>query len=78
MHPLQPSLENLSNEELHKKYGDLMMRISKSYQWGRPDMVAQLQMLAEGYQQEINRRNDKALEEMQKHSKQFKNIIDIQ
>jgi hypothetical protein len=78
MHPLQPNLVELSNEDLHKKYGDLMMRMTKSYQWGRPDMVAQLQLLAHGYKEEIDRRNEKALEEMQKHSKQFKNIIDIQ
>jgi len=78
MHPLQPSLSELTDDELHKKYGDLMARMSKAYQWGRADMVAQLNMLSEGYKSEIDRRNALALEEMQKHSKQFKNIIDIQ
>lgn len=78
MHPLQPDLTSLSNDELHKNHGDLINRITKSYQWGRPDMVAQLQLLAYGYKEEIAKRNEKSLEEMQKHSKQFKNIIDIQ
>jgi len=34
--------------------------------------------MMQGYQEEISLRNQKALEEMEKNSKQFKNIIDIQ
>jgi hypothetical protein len=78
MHPLQPSLTELSNDDLHKQYGDLISRMTKAYQWGRPDMVQQLQLLQVGYQEEISRRNAKALADMEKNSKQFKNIIDIQ
>jgi hypothetical protein len=35
-------------------------------------------MLLNGYQDELSIRNRKALESMEKQSKQFKNIIDIQ
>jgi hypothetical protein len=44
---------------------------------GSGDMVYQLQMLLEDYQNELNLRNQKALADMEKNSKQFKNIIDI-
>jgi hypothetical protein len=41
-------------------------------------MVGQLQLLMQDYQEEMSNRNRKALEEMEKNSKNFKNIIDIQ
>jgi adenylate kinase len=78
MHPLAPDLSKVSMDELTKKYGDLMKRITLAYRWGNADMVAQIQMLMQDYQTEIQLRNAKALEEMEKNSKQFKNIIDIQ
>ena len=78
MHPLAPDLSKLSLEELNGKYADLMQRLSLSHRWGRPDMVAQLQLLMQGYQQEIQSRNQKALEAMEKTSGKFKHIIDIQ
>jgi hypothetical protein len=78
MHPLQPDLSQLSHEELTKKHSDLLGRITQAYRWGNADMVAQLQMLLAGFQEELNVRNRKALEEMEKQSKKFKNIIDIQ
>lgn len=78
MHPLTPDLSKLTLDELNNKYSDLLKRITLAYKWGNPDMVQQLQMLMGDYQAEIQVRNQKALEEMQKQSKQFKNIIDIQ
>ena len=78
MHPLQPDLSQLSHEELTKKHSDLLSRITQAYRWGNADMVAQLQMLLSGFQEELSVRNRKALEEMEKQSKKFKNIIDIQ
>ena len=78
MHPLQPDLSGLTIDELNKKHGDLLNRITQAYRWGNADMVAQLQMLMAGYQEELSIRNRKALEEMEKQSKKFKNIIDIQ
>lgn len=77
-HPLTPDLSKLSTEELNNKYSELLKRMTYAYRQGSPDMVQQLQMLIEDYQGEIQNRNAKALEEMAKHSKQFKNLIDIQ
>ena len=65
-------------EELNQKYGDLLKRVTFAYRIGQADMVAQLQLIMQGYQQEMSLRNQRALEEMEKNSKQFKNIIDIQ
>jgi predicted transcriptional regulator of viral defense system len=77
-HPLTPDLTKLTIDELNAKYGDLLKRVTYAYRIGNPDMVQQLQMLMEDYRLELDTRNRKALEEMEKHSKNFKNIIDIQ
>jgi hypothetical protein len=77
-HPLTPDLSKLSMEELTKKHSELLNRITVAYRWGNADMVGQLQMLMQDYTGEMQERNNKALDEMQKNSKQFKNIIDIQ
>ena len=77
-HPLTPDLTILTTDELTKKYGDLLSRITYAYRIGQADMVAQLQLIMEDYQNEINIRNAKTLAEMEKNSKNFKNIIDIQ
>jgi len=77
MHPLGQDLSGLSLEELHKKYGELLKRVTMAYQWGKPDIVNQLNMLIQDYKEEIDLRNRKQMEEMQKNSKNFKNIIDI-
>jgi hypothetical protein len=78
MHPLTPDLSKLTTEELNNKYGELLKRTTFAYRIGNADMVYQLQMLMGDYQNEIQLRNAKALEDMEKQSKQFKNIIDIQ
>lgn len=77
-HPLAPDLSKLTIEELNQKHGDLLKRVSMAYRWGNADMVAQLQMLLQDYTNEIQVRNAKALEDLEKNSKTFKNIIDIQ
>jgi hypothetical protein len=77
-HPLSPDLTKLTAEELTSKYGELLKRITASYRMGNADMVHQLQLLLQDYQAEMDLRNRKALEEMEKNSKNFKNIIDIQ
>jgi hypothetical protein len=78
MHPLTPNLSTLTTDELHQKHGDLLKRVQMAYRWGNADMIQQLQMLMQDYQSEIEVRNSKALDDMQKNSKNFKNIIDIQ
>lgn len=76
-HPLTPNLTTLSMEELTAKYNDLMSRLTTAYRWGNPAMVGQLQLLLQDYQEELNTRQRKALDELEKSSKNFKNIIDI-
>jgi hypothetical protein len=78
MHPLSPNLSEMPLDELVKKQGDLITRLNSAYRMGRPDIVQQLQMLLGDYQNEIGVRNQRQLDEMQKNSKNFKNIIDIQ
>lgn len=78
MHPLTPDLSKLSAEELNTKHGELLKRIAWAYKMGNSDMVYQLQLLLEDYQRELSDRNRRALEEMEKNSKNFKNLIDIQ
>ena len=77
-HPLSPDLSKLTQEELNNKYGDLLKRITFAYRVGNADMVYQLQMLLEDYRNEISVRHEKTLADMEKNSKNFKNIIDIQ
>jgi hypothetical protein len=77
MHPLAPDLSKLSTEELNNKYGDLLKRITYAMRIGQSEMIEQLQMLLSDYQNELNDRNRRALEDMEKNSKNFKNLIDI-
>lgn len=76
-HPLAPNLSELSNEDLHKKYNDLMNRLNQAYRFGPMDAVGQIQMLLSHYNEEIQTRNRKQMEELEKTSKRFKNIIDV-
>jgi hypothetical protein len=76
-HPLTPDLSKLSLDELTNKYSELTNRIGMAYRWGNASMVGQLQLLLQDYQEEINARNRKQLEEMEKNSKNFNKIIDI-
>jgi hypothetical protein len=77
MHPLGSDLSNLSDDELHKKYGELQKRFGQAYRFGPQSIIPQIQMLMQDYQYEINLRNQKQLEELNKNSKGPKGIIDI-
>jgi hypothetical protein len=77
MHPLVGDLTGLSNEELHSKFGDLYKRMNMAHRMGYTDAVHQLQMIMYNYQQEIDNRNRKAMEELETKTGQFKHIIDI-
>ena len=77
-HPLAPDLSKIKDEELQKKLGDLQKRIMQCYRFGPQNLVPQLQMLLDDYQNEIQTRNAKAMEELQKKTKKdFNGIIDI-
>jgi hypothetical protein len=77
MHPLAPDLSLLTEEELHKKHGELQTRIMFAYRMGHGDMVGQLQLLIGDYEMEIQRRNQKIMDQLQKNNKNFGNIINI-
>jgi hypothetical protein len=76
-HPLAPRLSELSTEELTKKYNELVSKMNQAYRMGPYGIIPQMQMLLEDYQLEMQNRHQKQLEEMEKNSKNFKNIIDI-
>lgn len=81
MHPLAPDLRDLSIEELMTKYNDLSKRFNQAYRSGPHSIIPQIQMMMEHYQAELNERNRRQLEEMNKKAnetgKGFKGIIDI-
>lgn len=80
MHPLSPDLSSLADDDLHKKFNDLQKRLVQASQYGPQSIVPQLQMLISDYQSEIQKRNQKQMQDLLKKSedgKGFKNIIDI-
>jgi hypothetical protein len=77
MHPLVSDLSNLSNEDLHKKYNELMTKMNQAYRSGPISVIPQMQMILENYRHEMDNRNRKTLEEMEAKNDKFKGIIDI-
>lgn len=85
MHPLINDLSKISDEELNKKFSDLSKRFNQAYRFGPQQVIPQLQMLMQDYQEEIKRRQAKAMQEMMEKmdkdkngGKGLRNIIDIQ
>ncbi len=78
MHPLGTDLSSLSDDELHKKYGELQKRFGQAYRFGPQSIIPQIQMLMQDYQYEISIRNQRQLDELSKNTgKGPKGIIDI-
>ena len=77
MHPLVTDLSGLSNEDLHKKYNDLMSKMNQAYRSGPTSIIPQMQMILENYRYEMDNRNRKTLEEMEAKGDKFKGIIEI-
>ena len=77
MHPLAPNLTGLSDDELHKKRAELHNRITFAYRMGQGEIISQIQLLLGDYDMEIQKRNQKMLDDMQKNNKNFKDKIDI-
>jgi len=77
MHPLVSDLSGLSNEDLHKKYNELMSKMNQAYRSGHTCIIPQMQMIIENYRYEMDKRNRKTLEEMEAKNDKFKGIIDI-
>ena len=87
MHPLAPNLRELTDDDLHKKLAELNKRFSQVYRIGPFQVIPQLQMLIEDYNNEVSRRNAQKMQEMQEKfdkaakkedGKGLKGIIDIQ
>ena len=76
-HPLSPNLSSLSLDELQKKISELNQRLNVAYRMGRADIVQQIYLFLEDYNNELQERSRKQLEEMQKKNPNFKDIIDI-
>lgn len=77
MHPMLQDLTSLSNEELHKKYNDLVSKYNQAHRSGPTSIIPQLQMLMSSYQEEMDNRNRKIMSELEEKDNQFKGIIDI-
>ena len=78
MHPLTPDLSTLSDEELAKKVQDLSKRLNQAWSFGNGELLQQVQMMLEDYQQEMNQRQRRMMEELSKKAgRDFDNIIDI-
>jgi len=77
MHPLVPNLTELSNEDLHKKYNELMQKMNQAYRFGPTSIIPQMQMIIENYRYEMDQRNRKTMEEMEAKNDKFKDLIDI-
>jgi len=78
MHPLISDLSNLSTEELHKKYNELLHKFNQAHRFGPVGVIPQMQMILENYRYEMDTRNRKLMEEMEAKNDKFKGIIDIQ
>jgi hypothetical protein len=77
MHPLAPDLSKLTDEEIHNKRSELQNRLMFVYRTNNSDLISQLQMLIYDYDTEIQVRNQKLMDQLQKNSKNFGNIINI-
>jgi hypothetical protein len=77
MHPLSPDLSQMSDADLQKKHSELMTKLNAAYRMNNGSLLHQLQMIMDDYTQEINRRQQKQLEEILKKNDKFDKIIDI-
>lgn len=81
MHPLSPDLSTLTDDEVARKFNELSKRLGQAYRSGPSQIIPQIQMLMQDYQQELGNRQQKLMKEMEEHAekngKGFKGIIDI-
>lgn len=78
MHPLYTEdLTKLSDDELHKKHGDVLRKITQAGRLGYMDAVHQMQLILDHFSQEIQRRNAEKMQKMSENDRNFDNYIDI-
>jgi hypothetical protein len=77
MHPLCPDLTKLNDDQLQEKIVDLQKRFIQASRCGPAAAMSQINMMLEDYQFELQRRQEKMMEDMMKNNKKFTDIIDI-
>lgn len=78
MHPLyNDNLNELSDDALHKKHGELLKRMVQASRLGYVDVVRQIQAIIQHLDQEITRRNYETIKKLDKDNKDFDNYINI-
>ena len=77
MHPLTPDLTQLKDDELQRKCAELSNKLNMAYRFGQVELVGQIQMILDDYNNEMMRRQQKMLEEVMTRDNKFKDIIDI-
>ena len=77
MHPLTPDLSGLTDAELQKKYQEITTKLGAAYKMGNYALVSQIQMIAEDYGFELQRRQQKLMDELMAKDNKFKDIIEI-
>ena len=80
-HPLTPNLSQLDEAELLKKISELQKRMSFAYQTGNSNMMSQVQMMLEDYQEEQRKRDNERWTKMQDANKDkgtdWDDLIDV-
>ncbi len=76
-HPLAPDLSELTESQLHERYNELMSKMNQAYRFGPSSAIPQMQLMQAHFQEEIQKRHIKQLEEIQSKTKDFNKIIDI-
>jgi hypothetical protein len=76
-HPLLNDLSVLTQDELNKKYAEISKKLFQAQRYGNPAVINQLRMILSDYQYELENRNRKVMEEVEKQNKDFNGIIDI-
>jgi hypothetical protein len=71
------NLSELSTEDLHKKYNELVSKMNQAYRFGPVSIIPQMKMVMEDYRTEMDNRNRKTMEEMESKGDKFKGLIDI-
>lgn len=78
MHPLfTEDLSKLGDDELHRKHGEVLRRITQAGRLGYIDAVYQMQLMLDHFSQEIDRRNAEKLQKMAENDRNFNKYIDI-
>ena len=77
MHPLLNNITGLTDDDLNSKRAEIYQKIAWAYRMGHSSMVGQLQMIADDYNFELARRNQKLMDDMQARSKNHTDKIQI-